>query len=135
MLSPKARERRPMAQTDIVETTVLHAAAQDMLTAERAAAAEAAARFLKTLAHRDRLKVLCTLVEGERSVSEIEQLVGASQSAVSQHLARMKDEGIVASRRVGRQILYRLADPLAIDVIGLLYERFCAPDAPDAAGA
>jgi ArsR family transcriptional regulator len=106
----------------------LQEAAQDMLTAQRAASAEQAARFLKTLAHRDRLKVLCTLVEGEQPVSEIEARVGASQSAISQHLARMKEEGIVEARRAGRQVLYKIADPLALNVIGLLYERFCGPE-------
>lgn len=106
-------------------TALLQEAAHDMLSAERAAAAEQAARFLKTLAHRDRLKVLCTLVEGEQCVTDIERKVGASQSSISQHLARMKDEGLVASRRDGRQIHYKIADPLALEVIGLLYARFC----------
>lgn len=117
-----------MAEIATLHQTALNAAAQDMLTAHRAASAEQAAQFLKALAHRDRLKVLCTLVEGERSVSEVEEMVGASQSAISQHLARMREEGIVASRRDGRLILYRIADPLAINVVGLLYERFCAED-------
>jgi ArsR family transcriptional regulator len=106
----------------------LRDAAKDMLTVDRAAAAEQAARFLKTLAHRDRLKVLCTLVEGELTVSEIEARVGASQSAISQHLSKMKDEGIVHARRAGRQVLYKIADPLALNVIGLLYDRFCATE-------
>lgn len=89
-------------------------------------APERAARFLKSLAHRDRLKVLCGLVEGELPVAAIEQRVGASQSAVSQHLARLKDEGLVTSRREGRQILYSIADPTVLSLIELLYRRFCA---------
>ena len=87
-----------------------------------------AARFLKSLAHRDRLKVLCGLLDGELSVAAIEADVGASQSAISQHLARLREEGIVKSRRDGRQILYSIADQTALSVIELLYQRFCADD-------
>ena len=89
-------------------------------------APDMAARFLKSLAHRDRLKVLCGLLEGELPVSDIEAKVGASQSAISQHLARLKNEGIVTSRRDGRQILYSIADPTALGIIGLLSKRFCS---------
>ena len=89
-------------------------------------APEQAARFLKTLAHRDRLKVLCGLLDRELSVSAIETAVGgASQSAISQHLGRLKEEGIVKSRREGRQVLYSIADPMVLCVIELLYRRFC----------
>lgn len=87
-----------------------------------------AASFLKSLAHRDRLKVLCGLLDGELPVSEIEAQVGASQSAISQHLARLKAEGIVKSRRDGRQILYSIADPTVLSLIELLYQRFCADE-------
>lgn len=91
-------------------------------------APENAARFLKSLAHRDRLKVLCGLLEGEQSVAVIEAQVGASQSAVSQHLARLKAEGILEARRDGRQIYYSIADPMVLSLIELLYQRFCAED-------
>lgn len=90
-------------------------------------APEQAARFLKSFAHRDRLKVLCCLVDREHSVAEIEAKVGASQSAVSQHLSRLRDEGILTSRREGRQVFYAIADPTVMSLITLLYERFCAP--------
>ena len=89
-------------------------------------APEKAARFLKSLAHRDRLRVLCALVTGELPVSEIERQTGARQSAVSQHLARLKAEGVVSARRDGRQILYSISDPIVFGVIELLYEKFCA---------
>lgn len=98
----------------------------DFMSVE-ADAPELAARFLKSLAHRDRLRVLCGLLEGELSVSAIEAKVGASQSAVSQHLTRLKNEGIVTSRRDGRQILYSIADPTVLGLIGLLNQRFCGP--------
>ncbi len=92
-------------------------------------APERAARFLKSIAHRDRLKVLCELLGGEQKVAAIEAQVGASQSAVSQHLARLKSEGIVTARRDGRQIYYAISDPLVRNLIELLYLKFCAPDA------
>lgn len=84
-----------------------------------------AAKFLKLLAHRDRLKVLCVLLDVELSVAEIEENVGASQSATSQHLARLKDEGLVKSRRQGRQVLYSISDPSVYGIIEILYLRFC----------
>lgn len=89
-------------------------------------APDQAARFLKSLAHRDRLKTLCTLIDQELSVTEIEAQVGASQSSVSQHLARLKDEGIVSSRRAGRKIMYKISDPFVLQLIMLLYDRFCS---------
>lgn len=91
-------------------------------------APEQAARFLKSIAHRDRLKVLCGLLHGEQTVATIEGQVGASQSAVSQHLARLKSEGILSARREGRKIYYSISDPMVRDLIELLYLRFCAQD-------
>ena len=91
-------------------------------------APEQAARFLKSIAHRDRLKVLCGLLDGEQSVATIEAQVGASQSAVSQHLARLRAEGILAARREGRQIYYSISDPMVRNLIELLYVRFCATE-------
>ena len=88
-------------------------------------APDRAAQFLKSIAHRDRLKVLCGLLDGEQTVATIEEQVGASQSAVSQHLARLKLEGILAARREGRQIYYSISDPTVRDLIKLLYLRFC----------
>ena len=98
-------------------------------TAAQSDAPDQAAKFLKLLAHRDRLKVLCGLVAGELSVGEIEAQVGASQSSVSQHLARLREEGIVKTRRDGRQIFYSIADPTVLGVIEVLYQRFCGDGA------
>ncbi len=92
-------------------------------------APDRAASFLKSLAHRDRLKVLCVLLDAELPVAVIEAQVGASQSAVSQHLARLKEEEIVKARRDGRQVLYSIADPTVLAMIDILYQRFCADDA------
>lgn len=91
-------------------------------------APEQAARFLKSIAHRHRLKVLCGLLHGEQSVAAIEVQVGASQSAVSQHLARLKSEGILTARREGRQIYYSISDPVVRNLIELLYLKFCADE-------
>ncbi len=101
---------------------------KESLTAFSDDAPSQAARFLKSLSHADRLKVLCTLLDGEMQVAAIEAQVGASQSAVSQHLTRLKDEGIVKSRRDGRRILYSIADPTALRIIEVLYYRFCSRD-------
>ena len=111
-----------------METKIeLPAAALSAFTEGGSDAPEQAARFLKSIAHRDRLKLLCGLLDGEQTVAIIEAQVGASQSAVSQHLARLKAEGILAARREGRQIYYSISDPMVRNLIELLYLRFCAP--------
>lgn len=73
--------------------------------------AEMAAGFLKALSHEGRLMILCHLAEAEKSVTELEGLLGQRQAAVSQQLARLRLEGLVATRREGKAIFYRLADP------------------------
>ena len=108
--------------------TELTAAALSVFTESKSDAPDQAAQFLKSLAHKDRLKLLCVLLDNELTVAEIEAEVGASQSAVSQHLSRLRAEGILSSRREGRQIHYRIADPMVRNLIELLYLRFCAAD-------
>jgi ArsR family transcriptional regulator len=93
-----------------------------------------AADFLRALGHHGRLMILCHLVTGEKSVSDLEALLGARQAAVSQQLARLRHEGLVRARREGKTIHYSLADPRAERLIVLLYEMFCAPGAQDAQG-
>jgi DNA-binding transcriptional ArsR family regulator len=92
------------------------------------ASAAAAARLLRALGNERRLAILCQLTEGERSVGEIQPLVGLSQSALSQHLAVLREEGIVATRRVGQTIWYRMSDPASVKVMATLVEIFCPPD-------
>ena len=84
-----------------------------------------AAAFLKTLAHEGRLMILCHLGAGEKSVGELESLLNIRQAAVSQMLARLRDEGLVDTRREGKTIYYSLADENTEQVIGLLYSLFC----------
>ncbi|MBT9384521.1 metalloregulator ArsR/SmtB family transcription factor [Pseudooceanicola sp. CBS1P-1] len=87
-------------------------------------AAQAAA-FLKALSHQGRLMILCHLSNGERSVGELEGLLDMRQAAVSQMLARLREEGFVTNRRDGKVIYYRLKDENVSQVIGLLYKLFC----------
>lgn len=88
-------------------------------------AAEAAS-FLKALAHEGRMMILCHLATGEKSVTELEHLLNQRQAAVSQQLARLRAEGLVSSRRDGKTRLYSVADPRAAQVVGLMYQLFCA---------
>lgn len=92
--------------------------------------AQAASCFLKALAHEGRLMILCHLSSGEKSVTELEQLLNSRQAAVSQQLARLRLEGIVSCRRDGKTIYYALHDPKAARLIGVVYEMFCAQEKP-----
>ena len=96
------------------------------ITRFEASAAEAA-KLLRALGNERRLMILCQLTGGERSVGELLPLVGLSQSALSQHLAVLREEGVVATRRVGQTIWYRISDPAAIKVVATLAEIFCPP--------
>ena len=95
---------------------------------EMAESAQGAAAYLKTLAHEGRLMILCHLGGGEKSVGELEDLLSIRQAAVSQMLARLREEGLVNYRREGKTIFNSLADNKTEQVIGLLYELFCKSD-------
>ncbi len=95
---------------------------------EMASKAMDAAAYLKTLAHEGRLMILCHLGTGEKSVGELEDTLNVRQAAVSQMLARLRDEGLVSTRRDGKTIYYSLSDDKTIQVIGLLYSLFCGRD-------
>lgn len=88
--------------------------------------ARSATNFMKALAHEGRLLLLCHLASGERSVTELEKLLSASQAAVSQQLARLRLERLVEYRRDGKAIYYRLADDRARRMLELVYDMFCA---------
>ena len=92
------------------------------------AAAEDAAAMMRVLANPARLRLLCALVPGPRTVGELEAVIGASQSYVSGQLARLRTQGFVACERDGRHQHYRLSDPRLTPVIERLYDVFCAPD-------
>jgi ArsR family transcriptional regulator len=93
-----------------------------------AAQSQMAAGFLKALAHEGRLLILCSLVGGEKSVTELEQLLGARQAAVSQQLARLRLEGLVTCRREGKAIYYALGDQRVARLIGLMHDLFCGAE-------
>lgn len=87
--------------------------------------AEEAEAFLKTIANAQRLMILCELHKGEACVTDLQNAVGASQSSISQHLARLRRDAMVKTRRESQTIYYSLADERAQRVIALLYELFC----------
>lgn len=85
-----------------------------------------ASNFLKAISHEGRLMILCHLATGEKSVTELEDLLSARQAAVSQQLARLRLEGLVTPRRDGKTIFYRLTDDKPRQIIDLVYDLFCA---------
>jgi DNA-binding transcriptional ArsR family regulator len=91
----------------------------------KSGSAEAAA-FLKAVANANRLMILCELKGGERSVSMLESVVPLSQSALSQHLAKLRAEGLVTTRREAQTIYYALADKRIARLIDTLDELFCS---------
>jgi DNA-binding transcriptional ArsR family regulator len=94
------------------------------LAAMQRAAGQACA-LLKTLANPDRLLLLCQMTQGEYCVSEFESLLGIQQPTLSQQLGVLREEGLVITRREGRQIYYCIASADAMAVMQVLYERFC----------
>jgi DNA-binding transcriptional ArsR family regulator len=99
---------------------------QDAVEVDRMAdRARDASDFLKALAHESRLMILCNLLDGEKSVGELEAILSLRQSTVSQQLARLRLEGLVWARRDGKTIYYSIADDKVRAMIGLLYSSFC----------
>ncbi len=93
---------------------------------ELIAHASQAERYLKHLANKTRLMVMCLLLDGERSVTDLLTSIPVTQPVLSQHLAVLREAGMVATRRQGQVIYYRLADDRVCRTIKLLYEFFCA---------
>jgi DNA-binding transcriptional ArsR family regulator len=89
--------------------------------------AREASDFLKALAHESRLLILCALCEGEKSVSELEEFLGERQSTVSQHLARLRFDGMVTTRRDGKVIYYSVASEDVRSILAAVYNVFCRP--------
>lgn len=92
-----------------------------------AAKAEQAAQLLRALAHEARLMVLCQLTNGEMSAGALQVNSDLSQSALSQHLARLRGEGLVGTRRDGQNIYYRISDPSAAKILETLAQIYCPP--------
>ena len=95
------------------------------------ATVDRASAFLKALSGRSRLLLLCHLLDGEKSVGELARLTGARDTAVSQQLALLRREKMVASRRAGQMIFYSLASEEALHMLKALHGLFCEePEAP-----
>ena len=89
-------------------------------------AAESACRLMKVLSNRDRLLLLCQLSQGEKSVGELETLLGIRQPTLSQQLGVLRNEGLVQTRREGKQIIYRVVDERAQRLLETLYGMYCS---------
>lgn len=85
-----------------------------------------ASQSIKAMSHPLRLKILCTLGDQEVSVQDIVDLVGTSQSNISQHLAILRDKGILSSRKDANRVFYRVGDARTLRLIGMMREVFCS---------
>ncbi|MDF1872396.1 metalloregulator ArsR/SmtB family transcription factor [Vannielia sp.] len=90
--------------------------------------AEKASNFLKAISHEGRLMILCHLTTGEKTVTELEELLSARQAAVSQQLSRLRLEGLVTPRRDGKAIYYSLTDDRPKQIMEVVYDMFCRDD-------
>ncbi|MCK5903276.1 MAG: winged helix-turn-helix transcriptional regulator [Cocleimonas sp.] len=88
---------------------------------------ETASRSLKAISHPLRLKILCVLGEREVSVQDIVECVGTSQSNISQHLAILRDKGVLASRKDANRVFYRVGDSRTLKLISMMQDIFCKP--------
>ena len=88
---------------------------------------EQASRSLKAISHPLRLKILCVLGDHEVSVQDIVDSVGTSQSNISQHLAILRDKGVLGSRKEANKVFYRVADSRTLKLLELMQEIFCSP--------
>lgn len=95
--------------------------------------ARKASDLMKALSHESRLLILCLLAEGEKAVSDLEDIMDMPQAAVSQQLARLRFDGLVNARRDGRNIYYSIASQEVTSVVDTLYQLFCRPVRPQTA--
>src|SRR5512135_2006827 len=84
-----------------------------------------AALAMKSIAHPLRLKILCVLADGELSVQDIVENVGTSQSNISQHLAILRDKGVLYTRKDANRVFYRIGDPRTVKLVGMMRDVFC----------
>jgi DNA-binding transcriptional ArsR family regulator len=118
MVSNLSQPSRPVLNDPVGERDDMNLFADD-------ADIERASRSLKAMSHPLRLKILCTLGDQEVSVQEIVDHVGTSQSNISQHLAILRDKGILASRKDANRVYYRVSDGRTLQLIGMMREVFC----------
>ena len=98
---------------------------------EMAENAKQATDFMKAMAHESRLMILCYLSSGEKSVTELEDLLALRQPTVSQQLARLRLERLITARRDGKTIYYSIADERALKMMEVVYGMFCGPRAAE----
>lgn len=91
--------------------------------------AETAEALLKAMANRNRLMILCQLIAGERSVGDLAESLGVRASTMSQHLALLRKDGLVATRRDGQTVWYTVASDPARQIVETLYQIYCMPSA------
>ncbi len=91
------------------------------------AAAGQAAGLLRTLANPERLMLMCVLAEGEHCVMDLARATGIQQPTLSQQLGVLREEGLVATRREGKFIFYRVCSPAALELMAVLYRLYCSP--------
>ena len=115
MLDTRSKTSLPVFSKDLSDVEI-----EQMM--ERACTAS---NFLKAISHEGRLMILCHLATGEKSVTELEELLSARQAAVSQQLSRLRAEGLVAPRREGKIIYYSLTDQRAVKILDVVYDLFC----------
>lgn len=101
------------------------------VTEETRAAANAAADLLRAMASPHRMMILCLLMEGHKTVTEICQAIGARQSLISQHLTRLRLDGLVKAERRGHYAYYSLTDTIAKDLVSTLHAHFCSGEKAD----
>lgn len=115
-----------MSSEAIQQSTIARLASEEM-----ANHAVETAEVLKSIANPNRLMILCSLIEGEKTVGAINQEIPLSQSALSQHLARLRAEDLVTSRKEGQSVHYRISDRRIVELMSRLYELYCAPSSQD----
>jgi DNA-binding transcriptional ArsR family regulator len=114
-----------MPTTNIGTAPEARAADGDMIGAMRIAAEEAA-KVLRSIGSPYRLMILCLLFDSEKTVSEISDAIGARQSLTSQHLTRLRLDGLVKAERRGHFAYYSLNETVAKEIVGILYQHYCA---------
>ena len=117
---PRTLRRVPL-EVDLMSVNAIN---EDLITQDDDI--ERASRSLKAMSHPLRLKILCTLGDQEISVQDIVEHVGTSQSNISQHLAILRDKGILASRKDANRVYYRVGDARTLRLIGMMRDVFCS---------
>ncbi|MCW5720125.1 MAG: winged helix-turn-helix transcriptional regulator [Devosia sp.] len=90
-------------------------------------ALDEASELMKALSNQHRLMILCRLIDGEKSVGQLAEFLGIRDSTVSQHLALLRRDGIIAGRRDGQTIWYRIEADIAREIVSVLYMHYCQP--------